>query len=412
MAKSRKDNKGRVLFKGESQRKTKPEYVYTYRDAFGNRRFVYACTLKELREKEDQLKRDSLDGIDMYLAKKASINYVFDRYMSRKVGLRETTRSTYEYMYDHYVRNGFGKRNLAEVKFSDVKYFYLYLLNEKKFGVKTVGTIHSLLHATFEMAIRDDIVRKNPTLGVLPEIRKELGINKGVRHALTLEQQRAFMKYIEDTPAYFKWWTIFTVFLGTGCRAGELIGLRWEDLDFDKGLIDINHSVVYHLKGTTLKNAEFQISLPKTEAGIRKIPMTQKVRTAFEMEYEERKKDGFNSCVIDGMTGFVFLNKYGHVFNPQTINGAIRRIVHQYNADELIKAKREKREPIIIPNFSCHHLRHTFCSRLCENETNLKVIQSIMGHASIKTTMDIYAECADSKKIEAIEKLSMTLDVF
>lgn len=412
MVKSRKDSKGRVLQKGESQRKTKPEYVYSYTDSFGKRRFVYACTLKELREKEEQLKRDSLDGIDIYLARKADVNYVFDRYMSRKVGLRDTTRSTYEYMYDLYVRRGFGKAIAADVKFSDVKYFYLHLLTEKKFGVKTVGTIHSLLHATFEMAIRDDIVRKNPTQGVLPEIRKELGINKGVRHALTLEQQRAFMKYIEETPAYFKWWTMFTAFLGTGCRAGELIGLRWKDLDFDKGLIDINHSVVYHLKGKTLKNAEFKVSLPKTEAGIRKIPMTEKVRTAFEMEYEECKKRGFNSCEIDGMTGFVFLNKFGNVYNPQTINMAIRRIVHQYNADELLKAKKEKREPIIIPNFSCHHLRHTFCTRLCEHETNLKVIQSIMGHASIKTTMDIYAECTDSKKIEAIEKLSATLDVF
>lgn len=77
-----------------------------------------------------------------------------------------------------------------------------------------------------------------------------------------------------------------------------------------------------------------------------------------------------------------------------------------------MKAKREHRQPVIIPNFSCHHLRHTFCTRLCENETNLKVIQSIMGHANIETTMDIYAEATDSKKQETIEKLSHNLNLF
>ena len=77
----------------------------------------------------------------------------------------------------------------------------------------------------------------------------------------------------------------------------------------------------------------------------------------------------------------------------------------------MIKAKKEKREPVLLPDFSCHHLRHTFCTRLCENETNLKVIQSIMGHRSIETTLDVYAEATDRKKQEAIENISK-LDIF
>ena len=72
----------------------------------------------------------------------------------------------------------------------------------------------------------------------------------------------------------------------------------------------------------------------------------------------------------------------------------------------------EHREPILLPHFSCHHLRHTFCTRFCENETNIKVIQAVMGHANIETTMDIYAEVTDMKKTEAIEKLSHNLNIF
>ena len=75
----------------------------------------------------------------------------------------------------------------------------------------------------------------------------------------------------------------------------------------------------------------------------------------------------------------------------------IKRIVIEHNSAEEINAKREGRRAIIIPNFSCHIIRHTFCTRLCENETNIKVIQAVMGHKDIQTTMNIYAEVSNSK---------------
>ena len=70
------------------------------------------------------------------------------------------------------------------------------------------------------------------------------------------------------------------------------------------------------------------------------------------------------------------------------------------------KAKAEGREPILLPKFSAHQLRHTFCTRFCENETNLKVIQSIMGHSDITTTMDIYADATQEKKQEIMANLN------
>ena len=84
----------------------------------------------------------------------------------------------------------------------------------------------------------------------------------------------------------------------------------------------------------------------------------------------------------------------------------------EHNAREQIVALREKREPVIIPHFSCHHLRHTFCSRLCETETNIKVIQEVMGHANVETTLDIYAEVNYAKKKESLENLAARLNVF
>ena len=411
MAKTRKDLRGRSLRKGEVQRLSDKRYMYTYRDPLGRRKYIYAMDLAELREKEAKLMKDQLDGLDLYVAGKASLNDTFDRYMSAKYNLRESTRSAYEYTYDHYIRDTFGRKRIAEIKYSDVLQFYYYLLNQKEISLGTLDSIHCLLHPTFQLAVRDEIIRKNPTDGVMKEISRESGKNRGVRHALTVQQQRVFMEYIANHPIYFHWWPMFTILLGTGCRIGEALGLRWQDLDFENRVISINHSLVYYQTRDS-KKCMLRVSLPKTEAGIRTIPMLDIVKDAFEMLYEEQEENGFNETEIDGMTGFIFCNRFGGVPNPQTVNHTIKRILNQYNADEVVRAKKERREPIILPDFSCHHLRHTFCTRLCEHETNLKVIQAIMGHKNIETTMDIYAEATEEKKQESFENLAANLDIF
>ena len=410
MARSRKDERGRALRKGEVQRASDKRYMYTYTDPLGRRKFIYAQDLTTLREKEKQLMKDQLDGLDLYVAGKATVNDTFDRYMSTKYDLRATTRSNYLYIYDRFIRETFGRKKIAGIKYSDVLQFYYHLLNEEELALGTLDSIHTLLHPTFQLAVRDEIIRINPTDGVMKEVSKKAGKARGTRHALTIQQQRAFMEYIANHPVYYHWWPLFTVLLGTGCRIGEALGLRWEDLDYENRIISINHSVVYYPVGDTRRSV-MRISKPKTEAGIRNIPMLDIVYDAFQMEYEEQSETGHNETELDGLNGFVFINRFGSVPNPQSVNRTIKRIIQSYNAEEVIQAKRERRQPLILPDFSCHHLRHTFCTRLCENETNLKVIQAIMGHRNIETTMDIYAEATDSKKQETFEHLSK-LDIF
>ena len=409
---ARKDPKGRALRKGEMYRESDGRYAYGYVDPYGKRKFIYSKDLKKLREREEKLFKDQLDGLNVYVMGKASLNFVFDRYISTKSELRETTYTNYTYMYDRFVREGFGKRKIGEIKYSDVLYFYYDLLNDRGLQVNTLETIHTVLHPTFQLAVRDDIIRNNPSDGVMAEIKKKNTKKKNMRHALTIEQQRAFMNYIASSPIFVHWNSIFTVLLGTGCRIGEVVGLRWSDIDMEKRTIDINHSMTYYPRRTDTYKCEFKVSLPKTEAGTRILPMMQPVYEALQSEYERQKEDGFCTAVVDGMSGFIFSNRFGMIHNPAAINRAIRRILGAHNAEEIVKAKKEKREPIIIPHFSCHHLRHTFCSRFCENETNIKIIQEIMGHASIETTMDIYAEVNSDKKKESIEKLTKNLDVF
>lgn len=409
---SRKDNKGRVLRKGEFQRASDGKYVYGYTDPNGGRHYIYSKDLKKLREREEKLIKDQLDGLDIYATGSADVNFVFDRYISTKSELRSSTFTNYNYMYDRFVREGFGKRKIASIKYSDVLHFYYDLVKNRGIQINTLETVHTVLHPTFQLAVRDGLIRNNPSDGVMAELKKKTGNKKGIRHALTLEQQRAFMNYIAQSPIFVGWHPFFTVLLGTGCRIGELVGLRWEDVDLEKRTININHQMTYYPRRSDTYKCEFKVSLPKTDAGIRVLPMMNQVYEALSEEYNRQLEEGFADAVVDGMSGFIFTNRFGTIHNPAAVNRAIKRIYEAYNAEEIVNAKKENREAILIPHFSCHHFRHTFCTRFCENETNVKVIQSIMGHASIETTMDIYAEVTEMTKKKALDNLSANLDVF
>ena len=171
MSMSRKDSKGRVLWKGESQRKIVGMYIYQYTDSTGKRRVVYSNDLLELREKEKELVRNQLDGLESYCSGKTTLNYAFDRYISTKYDLKEHTRVNYKYMYNRFVRDTFGKRIINDIKYSDVKFFYCSLMNILGLQANTLDNIHTILHPTFQMAVRDNVIRNNPASGVMAEIK-------------------------------------------------------------------------------------------------------------------------------------------------------------------------------------------------------------------------------------------------
>ena len=402
MANSRKDTKGYVLRTGECQRND-GRYSYSYTDAESNRHTVYAKTLAELRKKERKIIRDIEDGIDAHAPEKTTLNQLYDKYIGQKYDLKPTTKANYIYTYDHFVRDSFGKRKISKIKYSDVKEFYYGLLMNEEIKPNTLDNVHTQLHPAFQMGVRDGLLRVNPTDGVMAEIKKSHIWERPQRHALTVPQQKALTEFITDNREFCGWYPIIMILLGTGMRIGECLGLRWDDLDFEQRIISVNHNITNrpHDDGTCIKH----ISTPKTRAGERTIPMIDEVFEAFLKEYEMQKCMGYKSETVDGYTNFVFLTAGGSVISPGSVNRALTNITEAYNAQETRAAREENREPVLIPHFSAHNLRHTFCTRLCENESNLKVIQSVMGHADITTTMDIYAEATNEKKQEIMANL-------
>lgn len=405
--KTRKDSKGRALRKGENQRKD-GRYSYSWTNSRGERKVIYSKDLLELRRKEKKLIEDLEDGLDPNSAEKITVNQYWNKYIKNKHDLKETTKSNYKYTYDHFVRDALGKMKLGAVKYSHVRDFYYGLMEEDDIAVATIDNIHTLLHPLFERAIRDELIRTNPTNGLMNEIKRGNADWKGHRRALTIPQQQALVDFIEDNVEYEGWYPILVTLLGTGMRIGECLGLRWEDVDFKKRSISVNHNLIYRPvenEETGERITKFTVTTPKTRAGIRTIPLFNDVYDAFAREYQLQKCLGFNQSEIDGFSGFIFTNGKGTVFEPGAVNKAIKRITESYNALEEELAKAEDREAVMLPDFSCHHLRHTFCTRLCETDTNIKVIQSIMGHADIQTTMDIYAEVTQEKKEEVLHSL-------
>ena len=402
MAISRKDSRGYVLKTGECQRND-GRYSYAYTDKEGKRHTVYATSLADLRKKERQIIRDIEDGIDAHAPEKVTLNQLFDKYFSQKYDLKPTTRANYKYCYDRYVREGFGKRKITDIKYTDVKEYYYSIIQDKGLSSATLDNIHTTLHPTFQMGVRDGLLRTNPTDGVMAEIKKSRFWDKKKRRSLTIPQQKELTEFLKNNREFHGWAPVIMILLGTGMRIGECMGLRWDDLDFEKRMISVNHN----LTDRPYEDGKFarHIQTPKTRAGARTIPMIDEVFDAFLEEYEMQKCMGFSSQTIDGYTNFVFLTDGGSVMSASSVNRAIKLIIKAHNDEEEAKAKEENREPVLLPDFSAHILRHTFCTRLCENETNLKMIQSVMGHADISTTMDIYADATDEKKQEIMANL-------
>ncbi|MCC8073360.1 MAG: site-specific integrase [Clostridiales bacterium] len=415
MVEKRRDSKGRVLWTGESQR-SDGKYEFKYADNNGDRHSVYSWKLvatdhvpngkqvtESLREMEKQIKKDLEDNLLVYKTRKMTLNSFWDEYIAMKYELKESTRSNYIYMYDKYVRPDFGCKNITTIKYSDVKKFYLSLIYDLGFKPNSMETVNTILHPVFTSAVRDGYIRLNPSDGVMAEIKKSHTWEKPKRHALTQRQQELFVNFTAQSHQYKHWLPLITTMLGTGCRIGEVLGLRWEDCDFEQNIISINHTLIY--RKFTGEPCHYAVTTPKTKSGERIIPMLSDVKEALKTEYKQQLEDGFNESTIDGYSGFIFKSRYNTVLSPHGVNRVIDRIIKTYNVEEEQIAERERRKPELLPHFSCHNLRHTFCTRFCENETNLKVIQEIMGHADITTTMDIYNEATKEKKMESFAGL-------
>ena len=411
--------KGRVRLKeGEYLRKNGTfEYRWTENRV---RRSVYARTLDELRDKENAVlngtaivsKNIKSEKVpverlceDTNASVNATVNSYFEIWKNVKSGIRQTTFDTYLRLYNRYIGPNIGTISLKELSYSKVVMFYKSLIENRGLGISIVSNINIVLSMILNVAVKDGVLQTNPCTGAIKELNRKYSCTVKEVKALTGSEQAAFEEYLSRPGTYHCLCPLFTVMLYTGIRVGELCALRWADVDFEKNVIEISHTLVFD-ESTDHKGSVFTLNPPKTKTSERTIPMNPKVRDALLREKNRQMANGIKcSVTIDGLSDFVFLDDKGGLFHYKKLNHRLDRISSAI--DSKIKSKGTVNGLTSFPHVHNHMLRHTFATRMREAGADIKATADIMGHTEVELTLNTYTDASEDFKRQEIALLDV-----
>lgn len=385
MLEKRRDNKGRILKNGESQRKD-GRYLYKYIDNMGATQYAYSWRLVatdrvpkgkrnglSLREKEQEIHRDIADGINT-VGKKITVCQLYAKQNEHRANVKKSTKIQRQYLMKILQDDKLGAKPIDSVKLSDAKEWAIRM-KKKGIAYKSINNYKRTLKASFYIAIQDDLIRKNPFDFKLSEVIDD---DTKPKRALTEEQEEKLLSFVKHDKIYQKYYNDIVILLKTGLRISELCGLTIKDIDFDNEVIQVTHQLLRN------KNIGYYIETPKTKSGIRDIPMSGEVIKALKRVIGSDKYKHRKAIEIDGYRDFLFLNRKGYPMTGACYKSVFINMIKKYNK------KHEDNLPKVTP----HVLRHTFCTRLANKNINPKSLQYIMGHANISITLNLYAHAS------------------
>lgn len=385
MSAKRRDNKNRILRGGESQRKD-GRYMYKCIDNAENAKYVYSWKLVKndtvpqgakndisLRDKEKQIHKDLEDDI-VSLGGGMTVLELVKKYISQKTGVRHNTEANYNFVINIIKKEAFGNKRIDKVKLSDAKSWLIKLQADGR-GYSTIHTVGGVVRPAFQMAVDDDLIRKNPFEFQLATVV----VNDSVtREAITRKQQRTFLEFIKADKHFNRYYEGIYILFHTGLRISEFVGLTVSDIDLENGKINIDHQL------QRKRNMEYIIEATKTDSGTRMVPMTEEVTECFRFIIANRKKPKKEPVIYDknrvAYKGFLYLDKNGMPMVALHWEKYFQYICEKYN-----KIYKEE-----LPKITPHVCRHTFCSNMAKSGMNPKTLQKIMGHSDIGVTLNIY----------------------
>lgn len=384
----RKDKNGVLLRDGESQRKD-GTYQYRYTDLMGKRKTFYAKTLDDLRKTEKKIQKTVDDRLN-YTEGLISVLDLVARYLETKQGVRYNTRVGYNFVTNLIEKEEFCYRKIMDIRVSDAKAWMIKLHNDGK-HYSTLCTIKGVVGPAFQMAVEEDILRKNPF---------EFGLTKVVpndsetRIALDPEQLELWMNFIRNDKHYSQYYDEFVVLLGTGMRISEFCGLTKKDLDFKERKIRVERQLMRD------RHCNYVIEAPKTKSGSRWIPMTDEVYEALQNIVKKRPRVKVE-FTIDGCAGFLTLDKE---MKPKVA-------LHYEHICKWAMVKYRKHHPDEpLPDITPHVLRHTFCTDLANAGLDIKSLQYVMGHSDANITMNVYTHARYDHAAEEMLKFSKAMN--
>ena len=396
MSEVRRDNKGRKLFNGESQRKD-GKYEYMYQDAWGKRKTVYSWKLTptdrvpagkrddiSLREKIKQIQKDLNSNITPDGGNFTVLELV-EKYISQKTGVRHNTRSNYNFVVNVIKKEAFGQKRIDKIKVSDAKEWLIKMQQVDGRGYSSIHTIRGVVRPAFQMAVDDDLLVKNPFEFQLNTVV----VNDSVtREAITRQQERDFLEFVKNDKHFCKYYDGIYILFKTGLRISEFVGLTKKNLDYENNRIIVDHQF------QRTRDMKYIIEDTKTESGERMVPMTPEVKEAFQRILANRKNPKVEP-MVDGYSGFLYLDK----------NGRPMVALHWEKYFQHIREKYNKIYRIQMPKVTPHVCRHTFCSNMAKSGMNPKTLQYIMGHSDISVTLNTYTHLNYDDAEEEMQKV-------
>lgn len=398
MIEKRRDKKGRVLRNGECQRKD-GLYQYDYVDLDGKAKCLYSWKLesgdplpqgkrkcKSLREKEREVQRNIDDGIVPY-GGQLTVFALTKKYILQKKGVRESTRAGYKTVTNILEKEEFGAKRIDKVKLSDAKEWLIKLQDQDGRSYSSIHTIRGVLRPAFQMAVDDDLLRKNPFQFELVSVI----VNDSVtRDAITHDEKRKFLEFVKNDKHFCKYYDGIYILFYTGMRISEFVGLTIKDIDLKEKTINIDHQ----LQRTS--QMQYIIEPPKTEAEIRIIPMQEEVCECFKRIIQNRRKPKVEP-MVGGKVGFLYLDKNEMPMVALHWEKYFQHIVEKYN----------KIYKVQMPKITPHVCRHTYCSHCASSGMNPKHLQYLMGHSDISVTLNTYTHVDFDnikKEVQSLEK--------
>lgn len=380
MSEKRRDSKNRVLRYGESQRPD-GRYAFKFKDNDGKIKFVYSWRLDKndrtpvgkkpelsLREKEKQIEHDLFDRI-VTNGGNLTVLELIKKYVSPKTGVRHNTEANYKFVINIIAKEDFGKLRIDRVRLSDAKAWLIKLQKDGR-GYSTIHSVRGVVRPAFEMAVNDDLIRKNPFAFELASVV----VNDSVtREAVTRKQEREFLRFIKEDKHFCRYYDGIFILFKTGLRISEFCGLTVSDIDFKEMRIKVDHQL------QRKRDMSYVIEETKTKSGTRFVPMTAEVAEAFRRIIANRKRPKVEP-MVDGLTGFLFLDQNENPMVALHWEHYMKRICDKYNSIYKVQ----------MPQIRPHVCRHTFCSNMAKSGMNPKTLQYIMGHSDISVTLNTY----------------------
>lgn len=396
MKSGRKDHKNRLLRAGESQDK-EGRYRYSYYEN-GKQKSFYSWKLEptdklpagkkecvSLREQIEKLQKKQL-LYGKYSESSYTVLDLVERYGGLKTGVRKSTQAGYKTVINVLKKEEFGSRKISDIRISDAK-LWLIQMQKSGRGYSSIHTIRGVLRPTFQMAVDDDVLLKNPFEFQLATII----INDSIRReAIPKKQERMFLKFVKDDSHFSKYYEGIYILFKTGMRISEFCGLTIHDIDMKERTIDINHQL------QRLSDMEYIIEPTKTNAGKRVLPMTQDVYECFQTILKNRKAPK-KEPMIGKYVGFLYLDKNGMPMVALHWQKYFDHICEKYN-----KIYREQ-----IPKITPHVCRHTYCTNMALAGMNPKTLQYLMGHSEIGVTLDVYTHVSFEDARDEVEKMNI-----